>query len=191
MCDEINLSVCRIKDCVKLSSESNEKKLFLSNEAELQSIKVLKKELPIHLTALLNANLVSDFKSALKVLRENNEFEYVPHNSFSKTNYRPQVKSYSNAKQIPNKPNIFVPYQFPGNNFNHFPHVTPQFNQFPYGFNTFGPYPHFYQPLLLNNTQPIQQQRENNSNQSRIKRYGAPVPMEQDSSNFHLTASEN
>ena len=124
LCEEINIEVCRVKDCIKLKNENISTKTFLYKELDQISLKTLKRELPNYLTALINANLVTDLKSAIRILKENNVFEDDRRLNKSKQNYNqrnilfPRVSnlSYINSNRVN------------GNEFQHFP--PPSGNRF-------------------------------------------------------------
>lgn len=182
-CDLLNEEICRIKDCVKLSEESELKKRFYYSEIDRSSVQVLKEGLPTHITALLNANLVSDFKSAIKVLRTSGTYSF----EYKDRNYRRTAPSSSNNLQNTSSQH----YQ---NNWSMSPPFFPQYtynpNQ-PIAFNQPSPVPQNSYQATTANTQQIPAPRGNDSNQSRIRRFGAPIPMEQDSQNFHFIAPGN
>ena len=67
--------MCRIKDAIKLNVINENEKDFLNFEANNMGLKIFKRELPLHATALLNANLTADFKEAFKILKENDLIE--------------------------------------------------------------------------------------------------------------------
>lgn len=200
LCEEINNLVCRIKDAINLCNENTDRKTFYKNETDYHSLKVLKRELPNHLVALLNANLVRDFKTARQLLRENNELEegtqFGIHNS---NRVRQRV---TNNNGIPNRrfphqsqnnysQQNFYPQQY--NRTKDFYQERTQ-NNYPHNFNEHNNQYHFgnqnnNQSRINNNYNPNKRMREYDSNQSRVRRFGAPVPMEIE--NFHLTASNN
>lgn len=192
LCDEINSEVCKINDSIKLRVADIATQTFLSQELKNISLKTLKRELPNHLTALININMALDLKSAIKILKENDAYDEVARN-----NYKKQQSSSQQNKQHfnNNRPQNQYPYNFqqPYSLYPHYPEYNhnfsfpvPQQNPYStqYNNNSIGFYP---------NQQQLSQQstniRGNNSNQSRIRRYGAPVPMEQDVENFRLQAS--
>lgn len=210
LCEEINLQVCRVKDCIKLGSEDKATKLFLNEELNRTSLRTLKKELPIQLTALINANLVSDFKGAMKILKENNVFDNKIDHLENKNTFLPRINK--NPIDTIFQPN-YLPFAQPFNAMNstafhksnsykpkYNQNISPQFafppnyyyqNMYPNNNYQFPPanYNNFSNPNLnqqLNNHKSSRQ----NSNIDRIRRFGMPEPMEQDPSNFHLGASE-
>ncbi|XP_049302034.1 putative uncharacterized protein DDB_G0272516 [Bactrocera dorsalis] len=228
LCEEINIEVCRVKDCIKLKNENISTKTFLYKELDQISLKTLKRELPNYLTALINANLVTDLKSAVKILKENNVFEDDRRLSKTKQNHNqrnipfPRVPNFSHINSnrengnefqhfCPSNVNRFFDYShdnnyqgyaLPPNNANHFYHSNPNGWIYHPQMNTTLNCPNSYTnrnnfnahndnnvPKI--NSQQTRRQNESNSNQSRIRRYGAPQPMEFESSNFQLEASED
>lgn len=204
LCEEINNLICRIKDAIKLCNEPEERKIFFNNEINFYSLKTLKKELPNHLTALLNANLVNDFQTAIQKLRESGEFGgNVHYKSDNYRNYGQPHKSNSNrAHYNPNYLHQHNEYLDRNQNTNQIIH--PQ-NFLPNSYETanrglhpqnFSPN-NYQNPHLQNARNPQsnsnynhnKRMREYDSNQSRIRRYGAPIPMEVE--NFHLKASRS
>lgn len=191
-CDTLNAEICKIKDCIKLSDDLETNKIFYNTEVNRLSVQILKQGLPNHLTALLNANLVLDFKTAIKVLRENGSynFEYKErnkrNNNFPTSSFNPQntTNQYCQNNSGASQPFYFpqIPHFFHNPNQPNFVN-PPQFN------NNWAPQNFPQVPIV--STQQVPRQSGNDSNQSRIRRYGAPVPMEQDSQNFHFLAQGN
>lgn len=197
--EDINLQICRIKDAISLCNDTVERKLFFKNEADVQSLKILKRELPNHLVALLNANLVSDFKTARQILRQNDvSGEDIPRSS-SKS--QPKVSNSNTTtpnrynSQYHNMNNYPLQNSYPqlyNQNFNS--HNRNQ-NNYPQNFYDLNNqyqqnnYPRNFARVGGNNYNPNKRMRENDSNQSRIRKYGVPTPMEVE--NFHLKASTN
>lgn len=220
--EEVNNLVCRINDAISLSNESIERKTFFKSEVDFNSLTVLKKELPIHLVALLNANLVDSFKGAMKVIRDADEieedsaqthFKSNNHQKYFRNNVRPQVigNEYRNiitpnrnqigqfsrnnsfndfntrnfATSIPNNSQnlnhggIYRTHNNYGNN-NNFANNRPFNNNNSTFFNNQNNNANFH---------PTKRARQNDSLQSRIRRYGPATPMQVE--NFHCMASIN
>lgn len=208
-CDRLNNEVCRIKDAIKLKAEDTATRNFLSNELNQACLTQLKKELPNYLTALINANLATDLKSAIKILAENCELESLPQRSYGRgknyghrntypPNNNPQLDS--NFRPARHFQTNYFANKFLGNNYpsnfsgNYRQNFIPQQNTNTYSSNTrLVGHP---QNLQNNLNCPqynyeYQNPRVHNSTQSRIRRYGAPQPMEVDPENFHVGASGN
>lgn len=221
LCEDVNNLVCRINDAISLSNESTERKTFFKSEVNFNSLTVLKKELPIHLVALVNANLVDSFKGAMKVIRDANEmeedigqanFRSNNHQNYSRNNVRPQVigNEYRNIITPNRNPIGQFSRNNPFNDFNPRNFVTsiPNNNQnLNHGGiyrtqNNYGNNNNFANNRPLNNNNrnfnnqnnnanfhPSKRTRQNDSLQSRIRRYGPATPMEVE--NFHCMASNN
>jgi len=223
--DDVNNLLCRIKDAVKLNIEDENEKTFFLNEADSSAVRVLKKQFPNHITALLNANQVKNISDIIKVLRENdifneipmrkNNYAYAPNaqnynfsygqplqNYVNEPNIRPNFSSQGYAQQNNNLPqNASQSMPHPNNNFsqndarnrlhpNNFSQNSS--NRFPYQQQAQIANVPFGQNVYQNNPAqpPFKRKREYDSNQSRIRRYGPPKPMEVDEGNFLLAASD-
>lgn len=198
LCEEINILICRIKDAIKLCNEPAERKTFFRNEINFYSLRTIKKELPNHLVALLNANLVNDFQTAIQILRESGEFDENIHYKLNNPrNYGQSQLHKLNSNKTHDGPSY--PHQhnrypdrnhYKNQNFhpqNFYPNTYENQNFHPQ--NSHNPQPNYYYNRPNNNYNPNKRMREYDSNQSRIRKYGAPIPMEVE--NFHLNASSN
>lgn len=199
LCEEINILMCRIRDAIKLCNETEERKKFFINEVQFYSLKTLKKELPNHLTALLNANLVDNFQTAIQTLKESGEFnENIHYKSNNNRIYGQQQSQQLNSNRIhinrsipPQDNRYFNRNHNTNQNFypqNFYPNEYQNRHQNFYPQNSFNKNPQ-HNDRRSNNYNPNKRMREYDSNQSRIRKYGAPIPMEVE--NFHLKASSN
>lgn len=196
LCDEINENLCKINDTIKLSSESIARKTFYKAEANSQALVTLKKQLPNHLTALINANLATDFNSAKNILRQNNELD-TAHNKQESTKpsrsnhfcYYPQVinKEFRNIATQNRNRNTFnnpIPNNYNNSSINNDNRPFYNYNNNPrnnnFNLSNSNNNRHF------NNPRPYKRQRTDDSVQSRIRRFGPPSPMEVE--NFHFMA---
>ncbi|XP_039951655.1 putative uncharacterized protein DDB_G0282499 [Bactrocera tryoni] len=212
LCEEINLEVCKVKDVIKLKNEICSTKIFLYNELDKISLKTLKRELPNYLTALINANLATDL-----ILKENDVYEnnkqFSKQKTIQRTNANSKLPNYmnnnnnsnieyfaTNTNQFPVRSNYNTfSKNYPLSNQNNYYKNKPFFNehsnqQYTLQNNHFSQVRHtpfnsanIYTNRNLNN---LKQDKIHGSNQSRLRRFGYPEPMEQDEVNFHLTASE-
>lgn len=202
-CDRLNDEMCRIKDAIKLKAEDIATRNFLSTELNQACLTQLKKELPNYLTALINANLATDLKSAIKILAENGELEPLPQRSYGRNKSYDHRNTYhpnnnhqldSNFRQARHFQTNSFPNSYPSNfSGNYRQNLVPQQNTNTYSSNT---RPQNLQsnlnyPQYNYEYQSPKRQREYDSTQSRIRRYGAPLPMEVDPENFHVGASGN
>uniref|UniRef100_A0A034WS58 Retrovirus-related Gag polyprotein from transposon 297 n=1 Tax=Bactrocera dorsalis TaxID=27457 RepID=A0A034WS58_BACDO len=216
LCEEINTEVCKIKDNIKLRESNTSTINFLSSELKQISSKTLKRELPFHLVALVNANMVTDLNSAIRVLKENLVYDSVTEKNLKSKQTKQQFSNHRNSNALSAlASNTFVNAQqyTPNNNSltdmqRYYPtsHDFTNVQQTPYYNARFSNnaqnqtyHPQFNIPNNFSNPQSshnnpvvypqqVYNNRISNSNQSRIKRFGNPEPMEQDSENFRLEA---
>lgn len=192
-CDKLNSEVCKIKDEIRLKTEDISTRNFLSTELNRVCLSQLKKELPNYLTALINANLAKDLKTAIKILAENGELNsttpqrtYVRNKNYGyQSNNKPQVRHFQTGQGSDNYLSNTYPPNYSGNYTNPYMQSIRSGNHPQNNFNCPNPnYPQYnYAYRNLNG------QGGYDSTQSRIRRYGPPVPMEVDPENFHARAS--